>query len=114
MPGARKNKPPADHAAISRASAYARLAGLQFRECSMDSEACYYGLPGHDEQLRIAGHGRKTGYPGSPPVVAKLTLVLQNNGKPMTEEKLIDDICRAIGRYYVEVGVRKATFGLAE
>lgn len=106
----RRGQKLADHDAIMRASFFARLCGLEFRECSMDSEACYYGLPGYPEQMRIAGHRRKNGYPGAPPVVSKLTFVSQ--GKPITEEKFIDDICRAVGRYYLEVGVRRAVFRL--
>lgn len=96
------------HEVIERCVALLKSAGFELRSASMRSEACYYGLPGRDELIRVAIHSKKKPHPGLIKVVTKITI----NGRhcdptgeiTINPEKIHGIVAGAIGRYMLACG----------
>jgi hypothetical protein len=70
--------------------------GFEHRYTSMQSEACYYGLPGRREVVRIAGHRYGGAEYGLAPVVTCLTITAS---KEWSEVQICNLTASAIGSY---------------
>ena len=84
-----------------------KQAGFEFRYCSLKSEACYYGWPGHTELLRIGGH-RHTGprRGKSTNVVSKLTFradAPDGTSMKISLVKVEVQVAQAIGFYFMRL-----------
>jgi hypothetical protein len=62
-----------DLEACAYAADLLKQAGFEHRYTSMKSEACYYGLPGREEVIRIAAHAHGHGDRALMPIIVRLT-----------------------------------------
>lgn len=95
-----------------RAATMLKACGFEFRNVSRRSEACYYGLPGRKELIRIATHARMKKQNGEAThVVARLTFrggcLTGENQMRLSEEKFTHMVEMAIGRYHLACATPK-------
>jgi hypothetical protein len=73
------------HEACQHAAELLKAAGFEFRYASMKSEACYYGLPGVPDLIRIAAHKHDRGIAGMGKIIARITYS-DRSAKPIVSE----------------------------
>ena len=82
-----------------RVAGMLKAIGFKHAYTSMQSEACYYAMPGHSGLLRLVTHKNKQTHQqwDGRPVVAKLTFTTSTTFK--SEVHFMDHIAKAVGRY---------------
>jgi hypothetical protein len=99
-----------DLEAIEYAVGLLKVAGFEHRYTSMKSEACYYGLPGRDEVIRVAAHAHGHGDRATMPIICRLTFCYRSHyeagaGLPLHKswEKVEEMVARTVGYYVLRV-----------
>lgn len=97
--------------AMDCASKLLKSAGFELRTVSMQSEACYYGLPDRAALLRVAAHrgerrARRQQVITHGPVVASINFGSRTGSIPGTvkfnEVSVENSLCLAVGKYVLK------------